>query len=360
MNKGLLAVIDWNLFIPVIILVIFSLATLFSINISYFSSQLLYVILSIVVFFIFCHVHYKIIQYYALHIYIIAIITLLFVLFLGFESRGAVRWVDVLGFRIQFSEIFKPFLIISLASFLASDNNSSLRLFLLSLLFLLPVTLLIFWQPDLGNALIYFGVTVATLFVFGFPLRLFLGGFVALILLAPIFWQFLHDYQKQRVFNFFRPGSDPLGTSYNAIQALIAVGSGLLFGKGLGEGTQSVLRFLPERHTDFIFATIGESFGFFGASIIIISFTFLLYRIYVLYTLVDDNFRKMFCVSSFFLFLLQFFVNVGMNIGITPIVGVTLPFVSYGGSSILSSFILLGILSSFSFKLKEREVLEIR
>ncbi len=360
MNKGILSALDWSLLFPTIILVIFGLATIFSVSTTFFTSQLIYVFVSLFAFFLFSQVHYKVIQLYGIHIYIAAVIILLFVLFLGFESRGAVRWVDVFGFRIQFSEILKPFLIISLASFLKNGKNYSFSHFVFCLLFLLPVTSLIFFQPDLGSALIYAGATIATMLVFGFPFRWFVVGLFGMILFLPVFWQFLHDYQKQRVLTFLSPGSDPLGTSYNAIQAMIAVGSGSIFGKGLGEGTQSVLRFLPERHTDFVFATLSESFGFVGGVVIIGCFAYLLYRIYVLYQRVDDKFRKAFCVAAFFLFLIQFFVNIGMNIGLVPIVGITLPFVSYGGSSLLSCFILLGILSSFSFQLKEREVLEIR
>ncbi len=360
MNRGGLFFIDWGLLTPVIILVILSLATLFSVNTSFFTTQLLYVIFSFLAFLFFSHINYKIIPTYALPIYITSIVALVFVLFLGFESRGAVRWIDIFGFRMQFSEIFKPFLLISLATFLAERKNSSLKTFVSCMGFLLPVAWLIYFQPDLGNALIYMGVTVATLIVFGFPLLWFGISIIFLLALLPIFWQFLHEYQKQRVMTFFSPSSDPLGTSYNAIQAMIAVGSGLFFGKGLGQATQSILRFLPERHTDFIFATLSESFGFFGGMVVILSFAFLLYRIFSLFLHVDDTFRKLFCAGAFFLLLIQFFINIGMNIGLVPIVGVTLPFVSYGGSSILSNFILLGFLSSFSANIKNKDVLEIR
>lgn len=360
MKFGVLSAIDLSLLVPALILVVFSLATLFSISSYYFLSQLLYVVVSLITFFIFSNLHYKAIQLYSLPIYIAAIFAFLFVLFIGFESRGAVRWIDIFGFRIQFSEVFKPFLIISLASFLAKSKNTSFYSFFLSLCFLLPIAGLIFFQPDLGTAVIYVLVVLATVLVFGFPFRWFLGIFGAFVLSLPIFWQFLHEYQKHRILTFLQPGSDPLGTSYNGIQAMIAVGSGAILGKGLGQGTQSILRFLPERHTDFIYATICESFGFIGGLTIILVFAFLLYRIYVLYQSVDDTFRKTFCIASFFLILTQFFVNIGMNIGLVPIVGITLPFVSYGGSSVLSSFILLGILSSFSYRLKNRDTLEIR
>ena len=310
-------------------------------------------------FFIFCHFNYKVLHTYAAPIYIFSIIVLVFVLILGLETRGAVRWIEIFGLNIQFSEILKPMLLISFASFL-SKSKKTFKRFFLTFVFLFPIGFLIYAQPDLGNALIYAAVTVVAMFVYGFPILWFIIGSTGLIVLAPLFWQFLRDYQKQRILTFFHPTSDPLGTSYNAIQAIIAVGSGMFFGKGLGQATQSSLRFLPERHTDFIFATLTESFGFVGGVFIIVVFIFLLYRIFVLYESSEDAFRKIFSVGAFLLLVFQFFLNIGMNIGITPIVGVTLPFVSYGGSSAIASFILLGILSSFSANLKNKDVLEIR
>ena len=218
---------------------------------------------------------------------------------------------------------------------------------------------MVFWQPDLGNALIYFTVTVIAFVVFGFPFSFFLSGIFILSILSPIFWNFLHDYQKQRILTFLNP-NDPLGLSYNAIQAVIAVGSGMLTGRGLGLGTQSGLRFLPERHTDFIFATLSEELGMIGAILIIITFVFLLYKIFTIFQAQEDLFSKTFSAITFSLIFIQFFVNIGMNIGILPIVGITLPFVSYGGSSLLSSFILLGLLCSMSKNDSGRKVLEIK
>jgi rod shape determining protein RodA len=280
-------------------------------------------------------------------------------LFLGIESRGAVRWVEILGVRIQFSEVLKPFLIVAFASFL-SQHDKSFKSFLFTAGVILPIALLITVQPDLGNGLIYVGVAFLTLVIYGFPLLWFGVGFVCLLALTPILWQFLHEYQRRRIITFISPSHDPLGISYNAIQSVIAVGSGQLFGKGLGEGTQSSLRFLPEHHTDFIFATFSENFGFLGMVIIFLCFGFLLYRIYTIFSQTEEDFSKIICICAFSLILIQFFVNAGMNMGIVPIVGVTLPFVSYGGSSMLSNFILLGMVSSISRNFRKHNTLEIR
>ena len=223
----------------------------------------------------------------------------------------------------------------------------------------MPIFFLVFLQPDLGNALTYLMVTVLTFVIFGFPLRFFFAGLIFVSVLSPIIWKFLHGYQKARILTYFNP-NDSLGLSYNAIQSVIAVGSGMLFGRGLGLGTQSGLRFLPERHTDFIFATVAETLGMIGSILVVLAFVFLLYRIFIIFNNQEDLFGKIFSIIAFSFIFLQFFINIGMNIGILPIVGITLPFVSYGGSSLLSSFIILGILSSLNKAEASKKVLEIR
>lgn len=360
MNRNSLWAIDWKLFIPVLVLLIISLTTLFTLNYAFFKSQLIFSVVSVFIFLFFSNVNYKILKSYDFSIYIASLVFLGIVLILGIESRGSLRWIEIFGFRIQFSEIFKPFLAVSLASFLADCKNIGFSTLLKIFILLTPVVFLIFLQPDLGNALIYVGVVLLTLIYFGFPIKFFLAGLVIVVGIIPFFWKALHDYQKQRILTFLNPGNDPLGGSYNAIQSIIAVGSGMFFGKGLGLGTQSGLRFLPERHTDFIFATISEELGFVGSVIILVSFIFIFYRIISILKGCDDAFSKTLCAILFFIILIQVFVNIGMNIGILPVVGVTLPFVSYGGSSLLANFILLGLLSAVAKKTKETDVLEIR
>ncbi len=359
MNKRSLFDIDWGLIAPVIVLVILSLTTLFSIDFSLFKSQLVFFIIGIFAFLFFSQTNYKTVKLYAWPIYIASIVLLIVVLIIGAETRGSVRWLEFFGFRVQFSEILKPFLAISLSSYLASKNNYSFKTLFLATCFLIPIVFLVFLQPDLGNALIYALVAIITFIVFGFPFRFFFSGLVFLSILSPILWKFLHDYQKQRILTFLSP-NDPLGLSYNAIQSVIAVGSGMLFGRGLGLGTQSGLRFLPERHTDFIFATLSEELGIIGAVLVIVTFAFLLYKIFTIFRNQEELFNKTFSIIVFSLIFFQFFVNIGMNIGILPIVGITLPFVSYGGSSLFSSFILLGILSAMSKGKTSRRFLEIK
>jgi len=359
MNKSYFRV-DFGLLISALVLVILGVSGIYSLNITLFKSQLIFLIGSLLAFFFFSQVNYQSIKIYSLPIYITSIVLLVIVLIVGIESRGTVRWVEFFGFRIQFSEILKPFLALSLASFLTDKESYAFRSFIVAILLILPIFMLIFLQPDLGNALIYFITLLLVLFTFGFPIRYFIVFFATAMLFMPIFWNFLKVYQKQRIMTFLELKVDPLGSSYNAIQSVIAVGSGMVFGKGFGQGTQSVLRFLPERHTDFIFATLSEELGFVGASLMITAYFFLLYRILVIAREAKEKFIKVFAVCSFFLLAAQFFVNVGMNIGIVPIVGVSLPFVSYGGSSLLSSFILLGFLTSMGKYAERKETLEIR
>lgn len=351
--------IDFFLIIPIVILVTISLFTLYSVNPAFFISQMAFLVISILAFIFFSQTNYKILKLYSLPIYVLSFAFLILVFFIGIESRGSVRWIEFFGFRIQFSEVLKPFLAISFASYLVQLKSLNFNSLLKILLLLSPLAFLVFIQPDLGTALIYVGVVLASLIYLGFSLKYFFFLFIPVLAFFPVVWNFLHDYQRQRILTFLEPGKDPLGTSYNVIQSVIAVGSGMLFGRGFGQGTQSGLRFLPERHTDFIFATISEQLGFLGAAILLICFALFLYKIYTIFTNSDDNFCKIFGSIVFFSFLIQIFVNIGMNLGIIPIVGVTLPFVSYGGSSLLSNFIFLGFLSSISTSVKNNDVLEI-
>lgn len=350
---------DLGLLIPALVLAILGISGIFSLNFDLFKLQIVFFFASIIVFLFFSQINYQNIKNLSLPIYVASIILLVAVLFIGIESRGSVRWFGFFGRGIQFSELLKPFLALSLASFLSRKENYSIKNFLTVLLLVVPIFILIFLQPDLGNALIYLLTAILVLFSFGFPIRYFLTLFTVGAVSMPVFWQFLKDYQRQRLITFLQLEVDPLGSSYNAIQSVIAVGSGMILGKGFGQGTQSILRFLPERHTDFIFATLSEELGLVGSVLIILTFSFLLYRIFLISRKTDDSFAKIFAISAFFLIAIQFFVNIGMNVGIVPIVGVSLPFVSYGGSSLLANFMLLGFLSSMS-KDERKDTLEIK
>ncbi len=352
--------IDFFLLLPVIILISISLVTLLSLNFAYFKTQLISLIIALVAFFAFSQINIAFFKQFKGSIYILAVVFLLITLAIGIESHGAVRWIDILGIRLQFSEILKPFLSLIFAAYLAEQTTVERKSFLMSFLFVLPIFFLVYFQPDLGSALLYILVALFALLIDGYPYRWFVYLFLPVLILMPVIWEKLHAYQRTRILTFLNPQADPLGVSYNSIQALIAVGSGTFLGKGLSEGTQSGLRFLPERQTDFIFATISEGLGFIGAVIILASLLVLCYRIFKIFGGSKDRFVRIFAACAFGFFLLPAFVNIGMNLGIMPIVGVPLPFVSFGGSSLLSNFIFLGMLTAMLRGEKHKNVLEIR
>lgn len=351
--------VDPWFFIPVLILTAVSLITLFAIDALYFRNQLISLSVSLIGYVIFSKINIDFLRGFKMPIYVVSVLLLLLVFFAGVEARGASRWFEIFGIRLQFSEILKPFFSIALASEIA-ESTRSFRSFLKIIILMIPIVILITLQPDLGSGLLYAGAGLLALLVMGFSLGWFIIVSLPLIFSAPFIWRSLHGYQRQRILTFIDKGGDPLGTSYNAIQAIIAIGSGSFFGKGISEGTQSVLRFLPERQTDFIFATIAEALGFFGASIVIIALFFILYRIFILFSREQEAFGKAFLAITFGFLFIQTFVNIAMNLGILPIVGITLPFVSFGGSSLLSNFIFIGLMSSYSLNNTKNKVLEIR
>lgn len=355
MNK-----VNLSLLIPSVFLTIIGLSIFYSIDIQIFHQQLLFLVISIIAFFIFLFFDYNFIANYSKQIYIL-ILTVLTILFIvGIEVKGAIRWIDFLGIRIQFSEIFKPFVIVMFAGFISKDESRAFIKYLKILALFAPIFFLILRQPDLGNALVYFIVILLMMLIYGFSFfhLLFLG--ITSLLFFPLFFRFLHEYQRNRISSFLNYTQDPFGSSYNAIQAMISVGSGGIFGKGLNESTQSLLKFLPERHTDFIFATLSESFGLLGSLITIILFVFLLYKILYIAQNTNDKFSGLVCYGFFLLLLTHFFINIGMNIGLLPIVGITLPFVSYGGSSLLTNFIILGIISVIGSQANRKSSIEIK
>ncbi|MBU1327239.1 rod shape-determining protein RodA [Patescibacteria group bacterium] len=266
--------------------------------------------------------------------------------FAGPSIRGATRWIFVGAVQLQPSEIVKPFILLAVARAITVWSPRNIRSFpILMALCVLPL-LLIFRQPDLGTSIIYASAFVSMILAAGISVKLFIAATLVPGLLFPFLWHLLAPYQQNRILTFLNPGLDPRGAGYNAMQSMIAVGSGQLFGRGLGRGTQSHLRFLPEFHTDFIFATLIEELGLFGGLLLISFYAALLWRIIKPYLQgpIDDVFSYTYAIGLFGMLLVQLFINTGMNMGIVPITGITLPFVSYGGSSLLSLSISLGVL----------------
>ncbi len=351
--------IDLLILIPALFLVLISLSTLLSISPAYFRQQIVALVLGLVGFLIFTRIDLSLLSYLSKFLYGGMLFLLVLVLLFGVTVNAAKSWFDIFGMSIQASEIIKPFFLIVLATFLTQKIGKRIYRFLGALLITFPVFFLIYQQPDLGTGIVYIAASLMVIFLAGFPLRYILLTVVGTSIIIPILFFFLQDYQKQRILTFFDVTSDPTGASYNAIQSLISIGSGGFFGKGFGQGTQSLLRFLPEQQTDFIFATISEDLGFIGSFIVLCLFGILLYRIYKVAISTESAYQYLVCMGVFAIFFFQILFNVGMNLGLMPIIGITLPFVSLGGSSLLASFIALGMISGISKDNKKHQSMEI-
>src|SRR3989344_8532357 len=309
--------------------------------------QIIFALIGILIFFLISQINYNINPVLVKGMYILIILLLIFVMILGIETRGSIRWIPLGPVNIQPSEFAKPVIILLLSGFWALNQPGWVNI-LKSILILLPVLFLIFRQPDLGTTLTIGAIWAGMLFATNISFKKIAILILATLVITPLIWFSLQDYQKQRITSFITPQNDPLGVGYNLIQSTIAVGSGQFFGRGLGYGTQSRLQFLPEFRTDFIFAAIGEEFGFIGSMIIIILYLFLIIVITAVSTNVIDYFGHLLVFGVCAMLLFQTFVNIGMNVGLLPITGITLPLISYGGSSLLSTFICLGLVSSVS------------
>lgn len=344
---NLSSIFDPALVIPVLGLSGISLALIFGISPSLFTSQLVFYGMGVVLYLFFANVDYRIWRHFIWLFFTVSVILLVISLF-GPLVRGSSRWIDLGGFRLQPSEIIKPFMIVVFASIVCNEGKKATSSLLASLLVFIPVVFLIFKQPDLGNAIVYIFTYTALLFISGIPFSYFVSGLGFFGIAIPFIWAFLKNYQRSRIISFLNPQQDPSGAGYNALQAIIAIGSGKWLGLGLGRGTQSHLRFLPEYHTDFVFASIGEELGVLGGSLIILFYFVLLGEILRIAFQTRDQFGRMICIGAFSLLFLQVFINIGMNTGILPITGITLPLVSVGGSSIISTFVALGMVASVS------------
>jgi rod shape determining protein RodA len=280
-------------------------------------------------------------------LYLAGILMLLSVILFGEAGKGAQRWLDLGVVRFQPSEIFKIGLPMVIAWFLADKRLPPAlpRLLVAGLLTLVPV-LLIAKQPDLGTALLVASAGAFALFLAGTPWHLIGAVGITMAALGPLAWYLMHDYQRQRVLTFLNPESDPLGTGYHIIQSKIAIGSGGVGGKGWLNGTQSHLEFLPERHTDFIFAVISEEFGLVGVLALLGLYLFIILRGLYIASQAQDTFSRILAGTLTLVFFVYLFVNAGMVTGLLPVVGVPLPLISYGGTSMVTILLGFGILMS--------------
>lgn len=345
-NEAFLRIIpDPFLTLPILLLLSFSVLVIYSSDPRAALTQFIVAILGLAAYWFLSLVDFESLRKYIRYLYPFVLFSLLVVFVLGIETRGSLRWIQIAGFQIQPSEITKPVMILFLADYW-SKNLPTWTNIAKSLFWVAPVIALIFKQPDLGTALTIFMIWLVMLIGANISLaKLSLMG-ISFAALLPVVWLFLKDYQKARIATFFSPANDPLGAGYNVIQSVIAVGSGQLFGRGLGRGTQSRLQFLPEFRTDFIFASIAEELGFVGSVIILVLYGLLIGRSFRIAARTGSKFGSLLILGVLGMLFFQIIVNIGMNSGVTPVTGITLPLLSYGGSSIISTLVSLGFIAS--------------
>lgn len=349
---------DWILLVSVLLLICFSLAALASIalsqevpNFSNFKKQLFSFAIGFLLLVFFSFLDYRLIKNYTFIFYIVVLIILLGVLFFGKTVHGTTGWYSFGEFNFQPVELAKLSLIVFLARFFstrAREMDKLKHLLFCGAISALPV-ILILLQPDFGSALILFFLWFCMLFLIGVRKKYLLAIFLVICLLFVGAWFFVfRDYQKARILSFLNPGRDPLGYGYNITQSKIAIGAGGLLGRGLGFGSQSQLKFIPESQTDFIFAVVAEELGFVGVFLILGIFGIFFWRVAEIAKKVKDDFAMFLILGIAVLFSIQIFINIGMTLGLVPVAGIGLPFLSYGGSALLINLVMVGILESIA------------
>ena len=366
MNKRWLRRMDFTLIIAAAAIILMSLVIIGSathINeasaggYGFVQRQGVFAVLNVALAVFLMNFDYKMLQRYGMKLYWINIVLLLAVMLFGHSALGAQRWIQIGPVTLQPSEFSKVIMIVSLAALL-EDKVGKLN----TLQDLLPIALfvgvpflLVLKQPDLGTSLVFIAIFLGMIFAAGVNLKLLGGLFGVGILASPILWHFLKDYQKMRILVFLDPNVDPLGSGYHIIQSEIAIGSGQLFGKGLFEGTQSQLDFLPENHTDFIFAVVGEELGFIGAAFLLVLYLILLWRGIRIAQDASDTFGMLLAVGITSMLAFHVLVNIGMTMGIMPVTGIPLPLMSYGVSSLTTNIMAIALLLNIYMK-KQRLV----
>lgn len=351
--------LDWLLIVAVFLLSGFGLLTIYStgnFGAVYFEKQIVWLAVGFVLMLALSFLDYRIFKnysYLAFLIYLLAIFLLIALLIFGTPIRGSAAWFRFGGISFEPVELVKIILIIVLAKYFSLRHIEIYRWnhFIISAAYTAIPVGLVLAQPDLGSAVILSTIWFGLIMVAGIKFKHLAVLFILLAFVFSFSWTYvLKDYQRARLTSFIAPQNDPQGAGYHILQSTIAIGSGGFFGKGLGRGTQSQLNFLPEQHTDFIFAAIAEEWGFLGSLSLISLIGFIFWRLLKIILAVPNNFSKLFISGFIVLILSQSIVNIGMNLGLLPITGIPLPFVSYGGSNLLSNFLALGLIQSIKIR----------
>lgn len=343
--------IDLPLLIGIVILASMGMGVLYSAggqDIELLNRQMIRLAIAFIVMLLVAQINPGTLKFWAPWLFAIGLLMLVAVLVFGEVGKGAQRWLNLGFFRFQPSELMKIAVPVMTAWYLSEAPlpPRGIRLFLATLIVMVP-TLLIAKQPDLGTALLIASSGFFVLLLSGLRLKLILSVIVLMAASAPVFWNYLlHGYQRQRILTFLNPENDPLGSGYHIIQSTIAIGSGGLYGKGWLNGTQSHLDFLPEQSTDFIFAVFSEEFGFLGILLLLAIYISVISRGIIIAVNAQDTFSRLVAGSITLTFFVYVFVNIGMVSGILPVVGVPLPLISYGGTSMVTLMAAFGILMS--------------
>ena len=312
-------------------------------------------IFSLLFFVLILSINYNFIKGASFPFYLLSLASLLFLVFFGIESAGSKRWISFNFFSIQPSEFAKVFLVLAISKYYSEvtyiKNNSIIKIIFPIFLILVPFFLIVN-QPDLGTSLLLVANGLSIIIVSGISVWLIAIGFIIFISLIPITWKLLHNYQQNRILTFLNPESDPLGSGYHIAQSKIAVGSGGFIGKGYMKGSQSQLEFIPEIHTDFVFSIFSEEFGFLGSLIIILLHLYLFFYGMKSSFYANNDFDKLVIFGLTINYFLYFIINVSMVIGLVPVVGVPLPIISYGGSSMLAVIISFAIIQKININRK--------
>lgn len=353
MSKGIFSyfrVFDTTLFFVMLCIMLAGLFTMssFQVHDNYFWRQGLWILITLGAFFVFSQFEYRFLKQtrvvMTLYVFLLGILSLLFIA--GNISKGAQSWFQFGGLSFQPSDMMKLVLIIVLAKYFSRRHIeiANIRHIIVSAVYAIIPFALVLLQPDLGSAMVLFFIWLGMVLVSGISKTHFFAVMAICVITFSLAWQFVFKpYQKARIINFVYPLQDIRGSGYNAYQSMIAVGSGGLYGKGIGFGTQSRLNFLPEYRTDFIFAAYAEEWGFVGAILLLLFFGIILYKLAVFALVADSTFEALFTYGVAIWLLTHITINIGMNIGIMPVTGIPLPLMSYGGSHLLAEGIALGM-----------------
>ncbi|OPY09778.1 MAG: Rod shape-determining protein RodA [Syntrophus sp. PtaB.Bin001] len=360
-DRRLILNFDWTLLTFVLIICAIGVLNIYSAGYSFSSikanpfyiKQLQWISVGFLCMSIAFCIDYRLICRYAYILHGMAVISLVIVFFYGYATHGSQRWITLGSFSFQPSELVKLTLILILAKYFDEHKNDQgyhLKELLLPLLFLFIPFILILKQPDLGTGLILLIVSASIFLFAGIRLKSLAYLISIIVLMMPVGWYFMKEYQRERVLTFLNPERDPLGAGYHIIQSMIAVGSGGIFGKGFLKGTQTQLQFLPEQQTDFVFSVFAEEWGFLGGGALIMLFMLLILWSLKISLHSRDFLGTLVAFGLAALLFWEVFINIGMVLGIMPVVGIPLPFFSYGGSAIVSLLTCIGLLLNVSMR----------